>query len=314
MENSLKLVEFTTSDHLLLPGLLYEPTNKTDRVAIYLHGNGSSSIFYGVKEMNIIGENLTKVGISFFPFNNRGAHWIKKLNRKVNEKEEKIPYGMTYELIKESVQDIDGAIAHLKTLGYKTFYLIGVSTGANKIVVYHYYKSLGKTRDQSKNQISKYVLLSGGDDTGLYYDMEFKKNKKKFFQVVERCKKEIAKGNGRKLVPGYILKEPLISFQSLYDTINPDGDYNIFPFNEYINKLNLSRKPLFKEYKTINKKTLVVYGEFDEYCFGDVPGYVDILKKECPDPKLFTFKIIKDADHGFTGKEKELAEVIGKWL
>ena len=41
----LKHLEFHTLDGLDLPGLLYEPDQKTDKVAILLHGNGSSSIF-----------------------------------------------------------------------------------------------------------------------------------------------------------------------------------------------------------------------------------------------------------------------------
>ncbi len=300
------MVGFDTTDHLMLPGLLYESEKKTDKVALYLHGNGSSSVFYDTNEMNLFAEYLTRADISFFPFNNRGAHWIKKLNKKIGKEEERIPYGMTYELIKECVYDIDGAIKFLRSLGYKTFYLIGVSTGANKIVVYHYYKP--------KNLFSKYVLLSGGDDTGLYYEFEFKKKRRKFFAAVRQCENEIKKGNGRKLVPHYILKEPLISYQSLFDTINPDGDYNIFPFNECINDLNLSKKQLFKEYKRINKPTLVVYGEKDEYCYGDVQKCIDTLIKERSNKKLFTFKVIKGADHGFTGKEKELIRVVGNWL
>ena len=120
------------------------------------------------------------------------------------------------------------------------------------------------------------------------------------------------------MVPKYILKEPPISYQSLYDTINPNGDYNIFPYNEYINNLKLSKKPLFREYKTIDKPTLVIYGELDEYCYGDVLRCVDILKKESAswrtNPKLFTFKIIKGADHGFDGKGKEIIETIVDWL
>ena len=310
MKNTLKLVSFVTSDNITLPGLLYEPEKKTDKVAIYLHGNGSSSIFYGADKMNLFGESFNKVGVSFFPFNNRGAHWIKKLNRKINGKEERVPYGMTYELIKECIFDIDGAISFLKKLEYKTFYLIGGSTGANKIVVYHYYRR--------KNPVSKYILLSGGDDTGLYYEFEFKKSRKKFFNILKQCKEKIRQGKGRDLVPKYILKEPLISYQSLYDTINPDGDYNIFPYNEYINKLKFSKKPLFREYKTVDKPTLVIYGELDEYCYGNVPGCVEILKKESAswrtNPKLFTFKIIKGTDHGFPGKEEELTQAISNWL
>ncbi|OGK23149.1 hypothetical protein A3A46_01170 [Candidatus Roizmanbacteria bacterium RIFCSPLOWO2_01_FULL_37_13] len=306
MKQILELVSFRSSDNLILPGLLYEPAKKTEKVALYLHGNGSSSIFYDAVEMNIFARYLNYVGVSFFPFNNRGAHWIKKLNQIKDGEKERVPYGMTYELIKECILDIDGAIGFLKKLGYRTFYLIGASTGANKIVVYHYYRRT--------NPVSKYILLSGGDDTGLYYEFEFKKNRKKFFDVLKQCGKKIEQGKGRDLVPKHILKEPLISYQSFYDTINPDGDYNIFPFNEYMNNLKLAKKPLFREYKTIDKPTLVIYGEFDEYCYGDVPRCLDILKKECPNTNLFTFKIIKETDHGFKGKDKELATTIANWL
>lgn len=218
--------------------------------------------------------------------------------------------GTALELIKDCSKDIDGAINFLEEFGYKTFYLMGVSTGANKIVVYHYYKSFGKAQDKPKNKIAKYILLSGGDDTGLYYQM-FGKNK--FIKLLKKCLEKIQSKKGSNLISKY-LDGGLISYQSLYDTINPDGDYNIFPFNEYVNNLKLSKKKLFKEYKTIDKPTLVIYGENDEYCYGDVPRCVSILKKECPNSKLFTFKIIKGADHGFNGKEKQLAEIIANWL
>ena len=54
-----------------------------------------------------------------------------------------------------------------------------------------------------------------------------------------------------------------------------------------------------------------MYGEKDEYAWGNIPKVVEILKKYQP---KFDYEIIKDADHGFTGKNEELAEVIAKWL
>lgn len=136
---------------------------------------------------------------------------------------------------------------------------------------------------------------------------------KKFKKYLEQSKKQIKRGNGRKFVPKYIA-DYLFSYQAYYDTCNPDGDYNTFPFNEYINKLKLSTKPLFREYKSINKPTLVAYGENDEYCYGDVKRVVDILKKEASNSKLFDFMIIKGADHGFDGYEEELASLVANWL
>lgn len=62
----LQLVQFQSTDGLILPGLLFQPKNKTDKVAIYLHGNGSSSVFYSVDETNNLGKTLNEKNISFF--------------------------------------------------------------------------------------------------------------------------------------------------------------------------------------------------------------------------------------------------------
>lgn len=294
-----QLVNFETSDNLTLPGLLFEPEKKTKKVLIYLHGNGSSSVFYKTDLMNALAGSLTKIGFSFFPFNNRGANLIKKLDRKLPDgTEERVLYGMTYELIKDCILDIDGAVEYLSSHGYEEIYLIGSSTGANKICVYNWYKP--------QNKIKGYILLSGGDDTGLYYSQEL--GPKKYEKALVTCKKKIQEGKGMKLAMDFI------SYQSLYDTINPDGDYNTFPFYETLFHAKLSKKKLFQEFASIQKPTLVVYGEIDKYCYGKVPEIVELLKKKASKIENFTFHIIPDGDHSFEGKEKELVEVIAEWL
>ncbi|CAN5243682.1 hypothetical protein BH09PAT2_BH09PAT2_07360 [soil metagenome] len=295
------LVHFQTTDHLRLPGLLFEPEKQTKKVAIYLHGNGTSSIFYS-KLTPILGKHLTDADIAYFPFNNRGAHLIKSFRVPSEDGDKRIMYGTAYELIKDCIIDIDSAINELKKRGYTEFYLIGESTGANKIVVYDHY--------QKQNPVSKYILLSGGDDTGITYNELGKEN---FFQAIAEAKECIEQGKGTDLVPEFMSPYPY-SYQALYDVINPDGDYNIFPYNEYFNDLNLSNKILFREFKTIAKPTLVVYGEHDEFCYGDVPKCIEALKKNTSNTELFTYEIIPDADHGFSGHEEELAKMIARWI
>lgn len=301
---SLQLVEFRTDDGLPLPGLLFEPEPATKKVALYLHGNGSSSIFYSVEETTMMAKQLNKAGIAYFPFNNRGANLIHKLNRVTKEGVEREPYGMVYELIHDCIQDIDGAVKYLKGLGYTTFYLIGSSTGANKICVYDHYKP--------KNIFSKYVLLSGGDDSGIYYE-EF--GEERFMKILKTAKSEISKGNGRMLVPVKLLgNDEWFSYQSILDIIDPDGDYNTFPFNDLMNKLGLSSKPLFKYYSDITKPFLVLYGSEDEYCYGDVKRVVNTLKDHKNPKAKVEFKIMQGADHGFEGREQELANIVTDYL
>jgi len=294
-----KFIEFKTKDGLTLPGLLYE-TKGSKTAAIDLHGNGSSSFFYDESENRPLAEALGKIGVSILYFNNRGAHIIKKLNVVRGKKTKRRRFGMAYEKIKECVPDIDGAISFLKKRGYKKFYLIGASTGANKICVYNFYKP--------KNEISKYVLLCGGDDTGIYYHMF---GKTKFWKLLREAKRKIEQKRGEEIIKDLILPDEIFAYVGFYDIANPDGDYNTFPFYESMGRAKLSKKPLFRYFKSVKKPSLVVYGSKDEYAWGNVPRVVKILQKEKPE---FTYKIINGAGHSFAGYEKKLAGIISDWL
>ena len=294
-----KFVDFETSDGLTLPGLLYE-TKESKKAVIYLHGNGSSSVFYDEKEHRDLPEVLGKKDIAFFKFSNRGAGIIQKLNiRKKGSEMERKPFGMAHEKIKDCVLDIDGAVKFLQKLGYKEFYLAGESTGANKICVYDHYKL--------KNIFKKYILICGGDDTGIYYSAL---GNKKFFKLLNEAKTKIKKGLGEELIKN-ILSTEVFSYQGFYDIANPDGDYNIFPFSEAFGGVKISKKPLFRYFKSISKPSIVIYGEKDEYAWGNIKGVVETLKEYQPD---FEYKLIDGADHGFKGKQRELANIIADWL
>lgn len=298
----LNLVEFKNLNSVILPGLLFEPDTQSDSVLIYLHGNGSAGGMYSVELQNTFGTTLTAQGISYFTFTNIGGHLIQKFDRIIGEEKERYTAGVAYELIRDCLGDIDGAVRFLQSRGYKHIYLVGSSTGANKICVYDYYKK--------KNEIEKYVLLSGGDDSGIYYQSV---GDDLFHHVLELCETRIKNGKGRMFVPKYISESP-ISFQSLYDQINPEGDYNTFPFWWTLNNINIMKKDPFREVKRIGKPTLVLYGNDDEFCYGRVPDCVELIKKAVAGKDNFRFGIIPDADHSFNGKRKELASQVAAFL
>lgn len=298
------LVNFQTPDKLTLPGLLFKAP-KSKKAAIYLHGNGSASVLYSVEKMNVLANELCKKGISFLAFNNRGAQLISKVYKEIDGEETRLKVGTSYEIIKECIYDIDGAVEYLKSQGFREFYLIGNSTGANKICVYNYY-----TRE---NPISKYILAAGGDDTGILFDL-FIKDKKKLYKYLKIAKEKIDNEKGTKFIPKYFLKDYMLSYQSFYDMCHPDGDYNTFPFYEVLFNKKLGKKKIFREYKSIKKQTLVIYGENDEYCYGKVYKIMQLLKKECSAKDKFKFEIIEDTDHGFHGKSEEFSKRVAEWL
>lgn len=291
-----EFVEIKTKDGLTLPGLFYKAKGRA--VVIYLHGNGSSSVFYDETKNRPLALALAKKHISVLYFNNRGAHIIKKLNVRKNGEEKRKLFGMAYEKIKECVEDIDGAIAFLKKLSFDKFYLAGASTGANKICVYNFHRP--------KNPILKYVLLGGADDIGIYYKMLGKSNFWKFLKI---AKNKIILKHGEQIFKE--LLPEIFSYKGFFEIANPDGDYNVFPFFEVLNETKMSIKKLFRHYKSIKKPTLVVYGEKDEFAQDKIPKIIEILKKYQPD---FTYKIISKADHGFKNRKNQLAEIIANWL
>lgn len=296
-----RLVSFEATDGIDLAGLLYEPRRPAKRAAVFLHGTGGASVFDS-KRTNVLAEELVGRGIAFLPFNNRGAHLVRRLRGRRGGRSRSRAGGSAHELIRDCVRDIDGAARFLRSRGYRELFLIGHSTGANKIAVYDHYKS--------RNPFRKYVLLAGGDDTGMSYAAM---GPSRFGAALEKSKAMIAAKLGDGIVPPRIA--PLmISWRSLRDMINPDGDYNVFPFYEVMCGIRLSRKPRFRYVRGIRKPALYVYGDRDEFCFDDVSGCVRILADALGAKPNAELVIMEDANHGFSGHEHELGQLVAEWL
>jgi pimeloyl-ACP methyl ester carboxylesterase len=294
-------VRFEATDGVELTGLLYEPERRARRAVVFLHGAAGASIFDS-KRTNLLAEELVAGGFAFLPFNNRGAHLVRRLRAGRGRTSRSIAGGAAHEIIRECVRDIDGAARFLRRRGYGELYLAGHSTGANKIAVYDHYKP--------RNPFRKYVLLAGGDDTGgLYAQL----GPRRFRAMLERSRDRIAAHRGDELAPAAAIA-PMMSWRSLRDMINPDGDYNVFPFLEVLRGLRLSRKPRFRYVRAIRKPALFVYGDRDEFCFDDVPACVRILADALGPKPNAELVIMEDASHGFSGRERELGGLIGEWL
>lgn len=292
-----RLVRFDAADGVELAGLLYEPRRATQRAVVFVHGNGGASIFDS-KRTNVLAAEFLAQRSAYFAFNNRGAHLLRNLKRG----RKSVRGGMAHERIRGCIPDLDGAARELRRRGYRDLTLIGHSTGANKVAVYDHYKP--------RNPYKRYVLLAGGDDTGILYDHL---GPRRFRNALEKARAMIKERRGAELVPPSISPMPL-SWTSFCDMANPNGDYNVFPFVETFRNVRLSRRAPFRYVKTIRKPTLVLYGDADQYAFGDVPRCVQILAGALGPKPNIELGIIEDADHGFGGREEALARVIAAWM
>jgi pimeloyl-ACP methyl ester carboxylesterase len=277
LEPLARLVRFEATDGLRLAGLLYEPRRRTRRAIVWLHGTGGASVFES-KRTNVLGRELTRRGFAFFPFNNRGAHIVTRAG------------GMAYERIRDAVPDIEGALRELRRRGFHDITLAGHSTGANKIAVYDRYKP--------RNRVKRYILLAGGDDTGL---LHAQLGARRFEAALTKARAMIRSRRGDEIVPKAIA--PLmLSWRAFLDTANPAGDYNVFPF------AGIGR---FRHARRIRKPALYLYGECDEYIDDLDQAMAKLAANIGPRGEIV---VMEGADHGFSDLEREVAAVICDWI
>jgi pimeloyl-ACP methyl ester carboxylesterase len=295
-----RLVRFEAGDGVELSGLLYEPKRTSKHAVVFLHGTGGASVF-SARRTNLLGGHFTAQDIAFFAFDNRGAHLVRRLKGRTRRSTSGLG-GMAYERIRDCVHDLDGAIGELRRRGYVDITLAGHSTGANKIAVYDHYRP--------RNRAKRYVFLAGGDDTGMLHEQL---GPRRFAAAILRARAQLAAGRGESLVPSTLSDLPM-SWRSFLDMADPGGDYNVFPFLEALRGTRLSKRAPFRFLRGVRKPSLVLYGENDEYCYGDVSRCLAILAAALESRPNFELVMLSDADHGFSGCEEELASVIGGWI
>jgi pimeloyl-ACP methyl ester carboxylesterase len=243
---------------------------------VWLHGTGGASIFES-QRTNLLGDAFAARGMAFFPFNNRGAQIVRRAGERLG--------GAAFERIRDSVLDIDGALRELRRRGYRRIFLAGHSTGANKVALYD--------RLKPRNRVERYVLLGGADDTGL---MLQELGPRRFRATLEKARAMIRARRGDEL-----MTRRLMSWRAFHDMADPNGDYNVFPFDERVR----GRRP-FRAVRGIRKPSLYIYGDGDEHR----PDVAQLAQQVGPGAEIV---VLRDADHGFTGREEELAELIAKW-
>lgn len=304
---NLEFISFEATDKVILPGLLYQPEKPSKKATIWLHGMGDNAVFYKPKLINELGKAHAKQGIAFLAFNNRGAHNRKRLkiaDETLPEEDRSYLGGTYYELIQDAPKDIDGAVRFLKNQGFTELYLAGHSTGANKVCVYN-------TQTEATH-FSKYILAGPGDDTGLFFESL---GAKKYWSTLKHAA-SLLKEKPLHTMPKYTGMYPF-SARSAWDILNPEGDYNTFPYYECKTE-RLGTKPLFKEYRTIKIPTLTIIGEQDEYMNtgGGPANVLDIFLRHTGSAmiKQHDFELVSAADHSFTGQESTFAKQVVDWI
>ncbi len=274
-----EIVKATTQDNLTLYGLLFRA--KGSAIVINIHGTASN--FYEEDFIPVIAKKFGKAGISMLSTNNRGANVLQAYP----------PSGASMELFENCILDIDAWISFAKSMGYTDIILEGHSFGTEKVV---YYMNKGKHR----KSVKAVILLGFSDSWGS--QAEYAKNKK---YLMDEAKGLVEEGKGHLFLRSDWHAQYGIMSKSAASYLNCYAD------NSELSKALPLNTGKLDFYRKIKVPILAVIGDKKEYTVIPVKDALELLKKENRLTKAYQ---IKNCNHCFEGKEKELAGIVEKFL
>ena len=292
---SFLLEKTKTRDGLTLEGILAKPKSGNKTALLWVHGL-TGSFHSGLPRVWELARSCTRNGIAFASFNTRGSAVAEKFRKG----KEKILAGGGFEKFESCVYDIAAILNLLKKRGYRRVFLVGHSTGANKSLYYVYKKN--------DRRIKGLALV------GPMSDLVGQKKAlgKKFEPVLKEVRKisRIKKRANLCLPQEIFLKKGLpvliISAQRYLSLYTAGSREDVFPYS--------NSRAKWKELKSVKIPVLTVVGSKDEYLDRSAGELTKIFRKNAVNSRRFTAAIIKGAGHGFLKKEKDLAEVLVRWI
>ncbi len=287
-----ELHQIITKDGIPLEGLFFKPKRKSGVAALWI--SGLTGRFSNRPEwMLSVANVLNNRNIAFAIFDHRGQGTINFLRKKVKNRTKKVLGGTTFERFEHCVYDIDAVIRFLRKKGYKKIFLLGHSTGANKIAYYIW--------KVGKRGVAGIGLLGPLSDIPV-----LKKDLgRKYRLAIKWAEAMVKKGKRKTFMPPSFVGEAFWAAERFLSIAREGSREDTFPY------YNPRRK--FYWVKKIRVPTLVIIGGNEQYADRPVQEILEAFEKQIPD-RFFNGKIIKGADHGFEGKEKELARTIANWI
>ena len=280
--------EILTQEGIIHQGMYFSPKKPGKRAILWNHGL-TSNFYSSSSRIEVIVSLCDNSGIGFAAFNTRG-HDILSSAHKVDTESESgyshITIGSGNEHFEESVFDIEAGIDFLARKGFTEILLVGSSTGANKAC---YYAST-----QQNKFIKGIVLLSPLSDRLLagisWYKMLY-------------LRMLVAVGLGEKIISSgsYFSGTPK-RFLSL---ITPKSLEDVFDYGD--------PEPCMKLFSTITLPLLVMFGGADtlaDRSIENIRRQFDTHQQS----SHYSSIILQGANHGFDGKEKEVAEILISWI
>lgn len=291
----MRKIDFLATDGIKLNGFLYESKEKTKKIILSMHGMSSNCL---KEREEILASYMNENNVDYFCFNNRGSELVKYIRKNINDKEEKLLGGTSYEDVLEGYEDIVGAILKLKEIGYKEVYLQGHSLGCTKIV--YTYNELKEEEEEDILKCIKGVILLSLVDIPQTLKMYLGSNFDSYLKLAEEKEQE---GKIYDLMPKESFIHP-VSIKTFlrYAKYNKDIDLAGYGRDNKLEKLNHIDVPLFMRWG--NDKEMILQ-KADEL----VVLVNNLIRNEKKD-----IDYIEGSNHSYKGKEEIVAKQIIEFI
>lgn len=291
----MRKVDFLATDGIKLNGILYESKENTTKIVLSIHGMSSNCL---KKREDIFSNYMNKNKIDYFCFNNRGSELIKYIRKNINDQEEKLLGGTSYEDVLEGYEDIVGAILKLKELGYKEIYLQGHSLGCTKIV-YTYNELKEEGENNILNCIKGIILLSLIDIPNTLKTY-LGNNYESYIKLAEEKEQE---GKIHDLMPKEAFIHPISVKTFLrYAKYNKEIDFARYGRDDKLEKLNNIDVPLFMR-----------WGNENEMIIQKAEELVLLVNNLITNDKK-DIDYIEGSNHSYNGKEQIVANQMIRFI
>jgi len=276
------LVRIATRDGVWLDGAVAEPRGRRRAALVWVHGLGS--VFSSGQPLTrALSTRLNADGVAFFKLNNRGHDVVAGRGR--------LLAGAAFERFGQSVEDIRTMIAFARRCGYRRVVLAGHSTGANKVL--HY---AARARDR---RVAGIILLGPVSDVAAEAKRVGARELGRRVTIAQR----IARRDPDGLVPRAWGFWSARRYISLY---RPGEVEDVFPYyrpNARWTALRAVRLPV-----------AAILGSRDEFLDRPARVAIEAFRRNAIRARSFTGLVVPRARHGFQGHERELADLVGRWI
>ena len=276
------LVRVHTRDGVALDGVLVEPRRRRSVALVWVPGLGS--VFASGQPLTrALSSALNAAGIAYLKLNTRGHDIVARGGKRLA--------GAAFERFGDCVEDIRTAIALARRAGYGRVILAGHSTGANKVL--HY---ASRVRDR---RVIGLVLVGPISDVAAEMKQVGRRELERRVAVAER----IARRDPDALVPRELGFWSARRYLSLY---RPGGIEDVFPYYRPGARWTALRR--------VRLPIAAIVGSRDEYLDRPAAEVIDAFASNAIRARSFAGIVIPRANHGFQGREDELARATLGWI